>query len=73
MNAEEYSPKKRSLPLIKAQIRYEASEAAKERMDRYNRSEKGKERKRRWAAKKLAEKKLEATKEPSKESSEPLL
>ncbi len=60
MNAEEYSPKKRSLPLIKAQIRYEASEAAKERMDRYNKSEKGKERKRRWAAKKLAEKKKQS-------------
>lgn len=50
-------PKKRSLSLIRAQLKYEVSDLAKERMDRYNKSEKGRERKRRWAAKKLAEKK----------------
>ncbi len=50
-------PKKRSLSLIRAQLKYEVSDLAKERMNRYNQSEKGRERKRRWAAKKLAEKK----------------
>ncbi len=50
-------PKKRSLSLIRAQLKYEVSDLARDRMNRYNKSEKGRERKRRWAAKKLAVKK----------------